>query len=91
MKPILVMSIPWLEANSVHKTASGPFVVRNIKGLVNGKQKLLWSDPVCLPSVYLMSSHMTRSPRTSPYLHTASDQRLEAGMAWEQGYSGPSL
>ena len=20
-----------------------------------------------------------------PYLHTASDQRLEAGMAWEQG------
>ena len=37
------------------------------------------------PSVYLTSLHMTKSPRPSPsiFLHTASNQNLEAGKAWE--------
>ena len=43
--------------------------------------------PLRLPSVYLMSPHVTKSPRPSPpYLHTASDQRLGVGKAWEWGY-----
>ena len=46
-------------------------------------KKRLWdscwaSSPVCLPSVYLMSPHMTNLPGfPPPYLHTASDQRSE--------------
>jgi len=36
--------------------------------------------------VYLTLLHVTRSPGPSlPYLHTASTQRLEVGVAWEQG------
>jgi len=39
---------------------------------------------MCLPSVYLMSSHMTISLRPFPlYLYTANNQILEVGMAWE--------
>jgi len=39
---------------------------------------------LCLPSVYT-TAHM-KSPRPSPpYLHAASNQRLEEGMAWKWG------
>jgi len=38
------------------------------------------------PSVYLMSSHVTKSPSPPPlYLHATSNQILEAETAWEQG------
>ena len=44
--------------------------------------------PVFLPSVYLMSLHMTKSLRLSPpFLDTASDQKPELGKAWERGYN----
>ena len=37
--------------------------------------------PSCLPDI----AHVTLSPRSSPpFLHTATDQKLEAGTAWEQ-------
>ena len=67
--------------------------------LVNVLACSLWTDNtrkgfeirialMCLPFVYLTPPHVTKSPRPSPlYLHTASDQILEAGTAWEQGYS----
>ena len=46
-----------------------------------------WAPPpVCLPSVYLTSSHVARSPRPSPAVfHTGSDQILVVGTAWERG------
>ena len=44
------------------------------------------APPTCILSVYLMPLQVTTSPRPSPpYLHTASDQRLEVGMVWEVG------
>ena len=43
---------------------------------------------MCLPSVYLTSSHVTRSPRPSPAVfHTGSDEILAVGTAWERGYT----
>ena len=40
--------------------------------------------PLRLPSVYLISPHVTKSTRPyPPYLHTASDQRLEKGLGSE--------
>ena len=62
--------------------------------LANALTSSLWTDstkdieiicwalpPVCLPSVYLMAVHLTRSPRPSPqYLHAASDQILAVRM-----------
>ena len=48
--------------------------------------KILNPPLVYLSSVYLVSSHVTRSPRSSPsVLHTASNELLEVGMAWERG------
>ena len=49
---------------------------------IKGFKILHWAlPPVHLPSVYLMSSHVTKSPRPPPlYLHTASDQILKDGM-----------
>ena len=42
--------------------------------------------PVCLPSVYLTSLHVTRSPRPPPpYLHTVNDQILAVGIGCERG------
>jgi len=36
--------------------------------------------------------HVTRFPRSFPlYLHTASNQILEVGTAWERGYCNPAL
>ena len=47
-----------------------------------------WAPPpVCLPCVYLMAPHVTRSPRPSPAVfHTGSDQILAVVTAWERGY-----
>ena len=47
-----------------------------------------WAPPsVCLPCVYLMVPHVTRSPRPSPAaFHTGSDEMLTVGTAWERGY-----
>ena len=43
---------------------------------------------VCLPSVYLTSSHVTRPPRPPPTaFHTGSDQILAVGTAWDRGYA----
>ena len=41
--------------------------------------------PQCLPSIYLMSLHVTTS-LNSPYLYTTSNQRVEVGTAWVQIY-----
>jgi len=36
------------------------------------------TGPVCVASVYLMSQHLTKSPRPCPlYLHNANNQILE--------------
>ena len=41
--------------------------------------------PVCLPSVYPMYPHVTRSSRPSPLdLYSASNRRLKVGVAWQQ-------
>ena len=48
--------------------------------------------PVCLPSVYLTSSHVTRFPRPSlAVFHTGSDEILAVGTAWERGWLIRSL
>ena len=39
------------------------------------------TPPVCLPSVYLTSSHVTRS--SPAVFHTGSNEILAVGMAWE--------
>ena len=55
-------------------------------GCFGTKQELLLSGtiPMCLPSIYLTSPLVTKSPRPSPlYLHTESNQILEVGTAWE--------
>jgi len=61
------MSVTGLEAKSVHKAASIQFTVCNTRGLVDEKWDYCGRalSPVCLPSVYLMSSNVTRSPRHS--------------------------
>jgi len=66
------MSVTGLEAKSVCKAASMPFIVHNTRWLVNAKRELLLlgTSPVCLPSVYLMSLHVTKSPRPSPSIFT---------------------
>ena len=45
-----------------------------------------WAPPPsCLPDIM----NVTFSPRPSPpFMHTASDQKLEAGTAWKLGYMG---
>ena len=51
---------------------------------------LCWAlPPSCLPSHYLMSCTWVLLPGLPPpYLHTANDQKLEAGTSWEWGYTG---
>ena len=72
---------PRAGSQSVRKAATIQFIVQYAKG---GLTELLLS-PVCLQSVYLMSPHMTRSCRPSPYPFADCKQsRLEMGMAWER-------
>jgi len=73
------------KAKNVLKAAPLQFIVHNAKGLVDTKQG--WAlSPVCLPSVYLIVGciwpNLPGLP--PPYLHTASDRRLEVGMAGER-------
>ena len=51
---------------------------------------LCWAlPPSCLPSHYMMSCTWVLLPGLPPpYLHTANDQKLEAGTTWEWGYTG---
>jgi len=72
---------PRAGSQSVRKAATIQFIVQYAKG---GLTELLLS-PMCLQSVYLMSPHMTRSRRPSPYPFADCKQsRLEMGMAWER-------
>ena len=54
-KPILVMSVTGLEDKSIHKAASIQFDFRNVRGLFDVKQELIWlaTAPcvynICLP------------------------------------------
>ena len=76
---------------SVIKTASIPFIV-HIPGTVRCRTRIIYSQalsPVCLPSVYLTSPYITKSPRPSPSLFAY--QRLEVGIAWEWGYRLPEI
>ena len=57
------MSTLELDANSVCNSPSVQFFVCNARVLVDAKQA---PPPMCLPSVYLMSSQVTRSPWPSP-------------------------
>ena len=65
-----------------------PFVVHNAGGgltqnrYYNGKAPA----PMCLPSVYLTSLHMTRSPRPSPPYFILEATNTGVGTACEQGY-----
>ena len=54
-----------------------PETDRRETGIING-----WAPPpLCLPSVYLMSAHVTRYPRPSP----AVFEILVMGTAWVLG------
>ena len=63
------------------------FECYSLKFLQGGPQDPL-SGTVPLPSTLTSTwHHAYDSPRpSSPFLHTASNQKLEAGTAWEQGY-----
>jgi len=68
--------------------ALGP---QHCDGHYNGFEILLSGTNPCVSTVclyvYLKSSHMTGSPDPSPpYLHAASDQRLEAGTTCERSH-----
>jgi len=68
---------PSTGSQSVWKAATIPFTIHDAKnGLLWNRNYYGWTlTLVYLPSVYLTSLHMTRSPRPSPsYLCTASDQ-----------------
>ena len=76
---------PMAGGQNISKAVSIPSFVRSARdGLTqNGNFYCRAPPPVCLPSVYLMQLHVTRSPRT------VSDQILEVGTAWERGYLQP--
>jgi len=85
LKALFSTISPRAGGQSVSKATSIPFVVRNPKDVLsrNGKYYGGAPPPVYLPSVYLTTSHMTRSP--PPYLHTVSNQIVEVEVAREQG------
>ena len=66
------------EADLYHSLFITPGTDQLETGIISG-----WAPPpVCLPSVYLMSSHVTRSPRPPPTIfHTGSNELLVVGMA----------
>ena len=86
----------WISERSQGRR-SIPFIVHNADNAGDGSTRNRyfngWAPPlVCLPSVYLTSSHVTRSPRPSPAVfHTERDEMLAVGMAWERGYITHSL
>jgi len=56
-----LQSVTGLEANSAHKAMPGEWPTQN-------GNYYSWALPsVCLPSVYLMSSHVTKSPPLYAY------------------------
>ena len=65
----LVMSVTGSKAKNVCREELLQFLVHNTRGLVDTKRELLWSGtapPLCQPSVYLLSLHVTGYPRPSP-------------------------
>ena len=67
----LVMSVTGSKAKNVCREELLQFLVHNVRGLVDTKWELLRSGtapPLCLPSVYLLSLHVTVTgyPRPSP-------------------------
>ena len=78
----------WMSERSQGRR-SIPFVVHNAGdgSMRNRYYNSSALPPVCLPSVYLTSSHVTRSPRPSPAVFdTGSNEILAVGTAWERGY-----
>ena len=72
-----------LDGTGVTRSFAAPPLISSLLGQINAKQVSYngWiPNPVCLPSVYLTSSQVTRSPRPPPYLDTASNQMLAVGM-----------
>ena len=87
-RPVLYCpSNSWISERSQGRR-SIPFIVHNAgDGSTQNRYINGWTPPpVCLPSVYLMSSHVTRSPKPSPAVfHTGSNEILAVGTAWERG------
>ena len=85
----VVLSIQWLDIRAfARQTIDTVRCSQRGDGSTRNRYFNGWAPPpVCLPSVYLTSSHVTRSPRPSPAVfHTGSDEILAVGMAWERGY-----
>ena len=86
-RPVLYCpSNGWISEHSQGRR-SIPFIVHNAgDGSTRNRYFIGWAPPpVCLPSVYLTSLHVTRSPRPSPTaFHTGSDEILAVGTAWER-------
>ena len=86
--PFLYVS-PRAEGQSVHQDHS----LFTTPGTEQPKQNCYvqaW-PPVGLHSVYLMSPHVTKSPRPSPSVFAyCKQQRLEVGTAWDRGYFQPA-
>ena len=58
---------------SVSKAASMPIVVHNSRvGSTGNGNYYCGTPPVCLLSIYLMSLHVTKSPRPSPSVFTCT-------------------
>ena len=70
---------------NVSKAASMPFFVHNTSDVSTQNRSYFWQEPppMCLPSVYLMSSHVTKSPRRSPSVF--------ANCKWSNARNGNSL
>ena len=83
-RPVLYCpSNGWISERSKGRQ-SIPFIVHNAgDGSTQNRYFNGWAPPpVCLPSVYQTSLHVTRSP----VFHTGSDEILAVGTAWERGY-----
>ena len=52
----------------------------------------LWPSlaPLCLPDV-VTHYELSQAFPLPPFLHTASNQKLEAGIAWERGREGMGM
>ena len=83
-KPFLVLSVQGLEAKTLSRQHQ--YHCHSQHHRLFNTRCCGTPPPVCLSSVYRTSLHMTKSSRHSPlFSHTASDQILEVGMAWEWG------
>ena len=84
-----VNSSPWVVNNEQDRLPSNALTSRLLMDrTTKGIEILHWAPPpVCLPSVYLMAPHVTRSPSSPPPPRVICLlQILVVGMTWVRGY-----